>query len=632
MSKKKFLDLKTPIVWTALIQFCLGLICILALEWLFIQTYDVQRLKVYWRFVILCPLALLSFSSLFRLPHWIPVALVSIVILIDLSYFKVFDVLVSISSIAYAHQLLDVVDSAASTLSASAMIVLLIFFIWCLLSFLLARQQQKREWAFFTQASFAFLLISGVATTLLIQDTARWLETERSWKVIDQKDDIRRGGILYAHLRDIIRYIREEQFTDVTADEYKMLLAQQERLDRERRRTTVEIEKPTPHPHIVFIQLEAFQSFLIDLHIDGVPVTPFLNMLKTRTLYFSEIYDLTGPALTADCGFMVMNSHYPLDNGAVVFRRPQNDWLAFPQVLNKNGYTSTRSIHAYRKGVWNRSMTHPRWGIDQMAFRSALPQKPRIGWGLSDKALFQFLKTNTEYQYKNGTFDWVITLTSHHPYHYVKKPYPDLNIELKNKMLSAYLQSARFVDEALRDYVAYLEEQPDTIYVIYGDHDARMKYGSKTAKRFANYTGLSLETSTAIGRRDIRVDKIPVLIGGDIPVLAQQITNVGSQIDIAPTMLSLLGIETPKHFLGRSLLASQRIDSFATARLWPDGSAVNQQYIFRKHPEKCYLRADGQETSLDDCNDLKTHAEALRQLSDKKILSNHMELTAGVHQ
>jgi phosphoglycerol transferase MdoB-like AlkP superfamily enzyme len=136
-------------------------------------------------------------------------------------------------------------------------------------------------------------------------------------------------------------------------------------------------------------------------------------------------------------------------------------------------------------------------------------------------------------------------------------------------MMGRYFLALRHADQALGEFLDELKRRglaERTMIAIYGDHDAG-NYVDPEMWRL-----LGFEIDDEIARR--RADRIPFLI--HLPTIDQRTLANGSQVDIATTLLPLLGISTRGRFMvGRNLLHET-----SPSVLLPDGAVTNSNDLF----------------------------------------------------
>lgn len=369
--------------------------------------------------------------------------------------------------------------------------------------------------------------------------------------------------------------------------------------------------------NLVLIQVESLQQWVLGVRVNGVEVTPFLNQWHNQAMYFPYIFDQSDQGRSSDGEFIALNSLHALDRGAVAFRRANNHFYALPAVLAAAGYT-TFSAHAYEKGFWNRGVLHPRYGFASSLFHRQLGSGEEIGWGLADHVFFARVVPHLA-ALPRPFMAFLITLGLHHPFEGFPAQYRVLQLgELDRTPLGNYLHAMHYVDGALRGLVALLAEHglaSNTVVALYGDHDAGLDPDG------------SLLQLAGWPRRDPstwpRIDRVPLFI--QLPGAQEgcrgEMGQVGGHLDIAPTLLDLLGCNPPAAFLGSSLLGERRVPvvgPYDTAvfagRVWagsgegvPEGGA-------------CWALADGRPLPRGECLPWGPAAREERVISNLVLL------------
>ena len=329
--------------------------------------------------------------------------------------------------------------------------------------------------------------------------------------------------------------------------------------------------------NLIVVQVESLQDFIVDFTVDGQEVMPHLRRWTADSLRFTNVTDQTSEGRTSDAEFATLTSLLPLDHGAVAFRFPGNHYTALPRVLTEHGYTTLSAV-AFEPGFWNRQVMHPAYGFQRSLFEPDFQLTEQIGWGLNDHDFLQQMVPHLE-QLPRPFAAWLITLSLHHPF----ESFPDAHKVLKLGALEGtsfgnYLHTMRFFDQALDDFKAALARDgllDNSVIVVFGDHDAGFSRSAALAKMF----GIGGD-----GAAWTLNDRIPMFIrigagraGGDGTDLAGPRSMPAGQTDLAPTLLSLLGIDAaPLPYLGRNLLGAL-LDS-PVAR--PYGEWLDSSHLF----------------------------------------------------
>ncbi|WP_066293504.1 LTA synthase family protein [Bacillus sp. FJAT-29937] len=360
--------------------------------------------------------------------------------------------------------------------------------------------------------------------------------------------------------------------------------------------------------NVILISMESTQSFVINEKVNGQEITPFLNEFIKDSYYFENFYHQTAQGKTSDSEFIVENSLYPLSRGAVFFTHSGNEYTATPDILSDNGYF-TASLHANNKSFWNRDIMYQSLGYDRFY---SLPdyevtEENSVGWGMKDIDFFeqsiQHLKEMPKPFYAK-----FITLTNHFPF--------DLGEEDKfiepytsnNKTVNNYFPTVRYTDEALKLFIERLKEEglyDDSIIILYGDHYGISENHNKTMGEF-----LGTEVTPFVSTQ---LQRVPFII--HIPgQKGKTLSIVSGQIDVKPTILHLLGINTKNNIdFGSDLFSEDKLE-FTVLR---DGSFITKDYIYTR--ETCYDKNTGEPTDNSACEPYIEKAKNELEYSDKII-------------
>ncbi|HKO49419.1 MAG TPA: LTA synthase family protein [Polyangiaceae bacterium] len=496
----------------------------------------------------------------------------------DLIYLRYFGNILPVLAIGGGGQLWDVRDIIVKYTRGPDAWLLLVFVVSVALPFLWPKPNKADAPLAVRGVIDLSLVCTSVAFLLPLPGLVqRWMDSDRSWRVLNGTDAVQDSGIVVAHIKEIARSIRDaRRHGSISEDEFAKL-----RKYHEARAVPPTALSNDPDfglaraTNLLLLQVEGMQKWVIGAHHRGQPLTPFLNRLRDRGWFFDRLYDETGDSSTSDCEYMVLNSQFPIPQGSVAFRRDENHFVTLLHSFKEVGYT-TFAGHAYAAGMWNRAVLYPRYGFDQTAFKDELGDGPKLGWGIGDKPFFQRVLPRIE-QLKAPFVSMLITLTSHSPYQYV--PVGERKLQLgpiEGSDFGGYLHSMRYNDEAIEQLFAQLEKSgllANTTVVIYGDHDSRMKFSS----RLMTETDLNPETQRRLAIRDYTTKQIPLLVvlPERLKVAPRLVHTIGGQVDIGATVLHLFGLKQPRSFIGQSLVPER---AGHASRI--DGSGVDDQHIY----------------------------------------------------
>ncbi|MCQ6282703.1 LTA synthase family protein [Bacillus sp. EB600] len=338
--------------------------------------------------------------------------------------------------------------------------------------------------------------------------------------------------------------------------------------------------------NVIFVSLESFQNFMIDYKLNGQEVTPFLNSLAhdNNTFYFDNFYHQTGQGKTSDAEFLMENSLYPLNQGAVFINKAQNTYQATPAILKGYGYNSA-VFHGNYKTFWNRNVMYKALGYDQ--FFDAAYYDMSAGnvknYGMKDIPYFQESMPMLE-SLKQPFYTKFITLSNHFPFEMDPE---DTNFPAGNfgdTVVNDYFQSAHYMDEALKQFFDALKADglyDKSVIVLYGDH-----YGlsQNHNKAMAKVLGVDKITPTI----NAELQETPLFI--HVPGVQGSVQHqFGGEVDVRPTLLHLLGIDTKDYIEFGSDLLSPQNRNWA---LFRNGDFVSPDVD--ELSGKCYSTATGQ--------------------------------------
>ena len=380
--------------------------------------------------------------------------------------------------------------------------------------------------------------------------------------------------------------------------------------------------------NLIVLQVESTQAFALRLRLEGVPVMPNLERLAGESLVFEEFYEQTGIGRTADADFVVHCSQYPLPSGAVYYEYPENTFRCLPGILAGAGYT-TAAFQGIRPDFWNLGRVYPRLGFQRFDHLGTYVDDERIGLGLSDATFLRQTAAKLR-ELPQPFYGFVVTLSCHTPFSYPEIPRTLPLGELAGTRVGAYLDALRYTDAQIGRFVEELEAAgllERSLLVIYGDH-----FGLRVGRSplLADFLGIERGDQPAWLRVERRVPLLLRLPGGKH---AGPRRALAGQIDVAPTLLGLLGIPTGEApFFGSDLLASEA----GPARLaFPDGTALGDGLFWlpkgalSAERDRCFDRETHRELEVSRCTPLATWAQDERKAAETLIRADRLPPVAA---
>jgi phosphoglycerol transferase MdoB-like AlkP superfamily enzyme len=264
--------------------------------------------------------------------------------------------------------------------------------------------------------------------------------------------------------------------------------------------------------------------------LGGKPLTPNLDALAREGLWLTRLY-CTGTRTVRGieavvCGFL------PTPGSSVVkLSRSQSDFFTVAGLLRRHGY-ATDFVYGGESHFDNMAGFFLANGFERALGEDDYESPAFRGtWGVSDEDLVRKADELFTAHGDRPFFALVLSTSNHSPFEY-----PDGRIERYDAEKNTRNNTVRYADHALGELFRVARTRPywdDTVWVVVADHDERT-YGDDLlpVSKF-HIPGLIL----APGLRPATFDR------------------VASQIDLVPTALGLLGIETEQPMIGRDLLA-----------------------------------------------------------------------------
>jgi len=288
----------------------------------------------------------------------------------------------------------------------------------------------------------------------------------------------------------------------------------------------------TDRPNIVLILLESFTSKFIEPLGGMQGVTPNFNRLSQQGLLFSNLY---ASGDRSDKGIVSVLSGFPAQSRRSIIQYPPKsaklpkfskilDFLGYHTSFYYGGDPNFASISTF--------LYSARFGqiISQSDFPASID---RGKWGVPDEFVFQKLISDLD-KAETPFFKFFFTLSSHEPFVFPAEPFfPD------NNTLSKYASSVYYADQWLGYFFDEVSKKPywdNTLFILIADHGHRLPGKNQVfePEKFA----------------------IPMLwLGGPLDTVGV-VSRVGSQTDLARTLLYQLNIDASRFIFSRNLLAS----------------------------------------------------------------------------
>jgi len=319
-------------------------------------------------------------------------------------------------------------------------------------------------------------------------------------------------------------------------------------------------------------------------------VMPELSALAERLSVVEHYYSTTAPTIhTLVSGLCSL--YYPA-RGARINKGGNAQLSAtpmscLPRLLGEAGYRSL-FVQGGSKAFSGKGPFLTARGFDEMhglsELRARFPERDQARWGMYDDTLVDYVQEQILRLEQEATRDGrpylltMLTLDTHAP------GWPNESCEApaaalghsKDVRSQRMLHTLYCVDRALGRLGRFLLDPAradSTLWIILGDHPtARMKFVRAYHRR------LGRDYSLKYGR-------LPLIIHDPRHQLPARIDTLTGTIDLAPTVLHLLGLtETPNAMLGHSAFGRRRSLPALVGRVGPNTCSVRTRQSFRSLP------------------------------------------------
>ena len=282
--------------------------------------------------------------------------------------------------------------------------------------------------------------------------------------------------------------------------------------------------------NIVLDTIESMSASYMERFGNTESITPVLDSLYRLGMAFDRVY-ATGNRTVR--GLEAVTLSLPPCPGQSIIKRPNNAGMhSTGALLREKGYNVTY-FYGGNSYFDNMETFFSGNGYDIVDQKSYSPEEITFAniWGVCDEDAYRKVIRTLGEQSQDGKpfFAHVMTVSNHRPF-----TYPAGKIRIPNDSKTR-AGGVLYTDYALGQFLAEASKQPwfdNTIFLITADHCA-----------------------SSAGRTEIPLHKyhIPALIFAPGFVAPQQIEGIVSQIDLMPTLLSLLDMDYDSHFYGRSI-------------------------------------------------------------------------------
>jgi arylsulfatase A-like enzyme len=286
-------------------------------------------------------------------------------------------------------------------------------------------------------------------------------------------------------------------------------------------------------PNVILIFLESFGAKYLSPNL-----TPYFWQLASNNFLVKNFYsngtDTSRSIISTFCSALPQTGPPEIDSDLNL------KLLCLPQILSQFGYHNLE-MQAGDLNFLNKRPFFQKIGFNEILGKDEIGGRGQVEWGISDKELFKKVGDKLGTLNNQPFFLTVYGLAVHHPF---LMPADGSPVFPHDTFEHKIFNLLHYTDEALASFFENNKDKDwfkNSIIIVTADNSQPI---GERVFNYINYVALFEEN----------IWTPLVIVKNTGPKLSGQPNIIGSQIDIAPTILDLLGIKVINHFQGQSLL------------------------------------------------------------------------------
>lgn len=346
---------------------------------------------------------------------------------------------------------------------------------------------------------------------------------------VDFKYGVIRGELLYG-IQNMLPYtLSKEEEKDIT-----IFLQKHEK-------AFYQDTTSTTKKNIIFLLCESYLSITSDMILDGKHLTPTLDSLRhlDGTLYCENVTSNIEAGESSDGQLIYMTGLLPLKDDLTISYILKDSVPSIGSMLKSRGYTTAMTIPTIAN-FWHQSSLCPKYGIDSLYAADVQKGTSNV---MQDDELISYATKNQK-DLQEPFLHVILTYSTHNPYNTSNPLYTKCACSPKhfpkqyNEELCNYLLKCHFMDHQIGQYIKHMKEVgqwENSIIIIASDHKIKEYYFNLPAYLYGD-------------------NKLPFFICNTGKEWDESyMTKSINQVDIFPTILDVLKIDSKYRGLGKSL-------------------------------------------------------------------------------
>ena len=353
--------------------------------------------------------------------------------------------------------------------------------------------------------------------------------------------------------------------------------------------------------NVVLVLMESMSADKTALHDPSASLSPCLDSLMRRSLTFREAW--SAGIHTHNGIYASLYGHPALLARNIMKSTPMPNMCGLPHILRDAGYSTIYFMAHDEDFDGMRGFLYQN-GFDRVVGQHSWPRDEIVGtWGIPDHKLFDHVLEHCD-SAKAPFFACVMTCSDHNP-HILPK-----GIDFHSKQKELQKQVAEYADWSIGRFVRMASQKPwfdNTLFVFIADHGASLN---------------------PIYDMALAYNHVPLLIFAPKHIEPRFDDRLAMQIDVAPTVIAMLGLVDSGYMLGTDLTTHTRKYAYFSA---DDKIGVVDGelfYLYRTKADRGSLYRYKENSTEDIIDSMPEQAEAMRNhafgmiQSSQRIIEN----------